>query len=296
LADQKVYPVPPSVQEAVHVSLREPVALVRLGRFPQAVLVFDDRKIGHDHSAAASFAQPEAELDVGHPVKPEPRVESPNRERVGAAKGQAVAFDRVDVWTGARVELLERALPAKSERTGDDDGRVGECIEKRRYRVTFQLNTRIEEDHHLAGRGVDARVDSGGETKRRVERDDAKSFGGPVLEPTRDSRVSGVVDNQSFEIRLAMRENGNQPSLGVRLPAMDDGEQRDAAQGRFRLGARGGFDSDKLASGRAVCDVPSGGTKLLANRVRGLEVPGSPALDALGEKLLSFVPIRSSWL
>src|SRR2546426_3149354 len=66
LADQEVFPVPPSIEEAVHVAFREPFAFVRLGRLPQPVLVLFDGQAGQGDGATAAIAQPEAELDVGH--------------------------------------------------------------------------------------------------------------------------------------------------------------------------------------------------------------------------------------
>src|SRR2546430_14021398 len=42
LGDQQVFPVPPAVEEAVHVAFRQAVALGRGGRIPEAVLVLVD--------------------------------------------------------------------------------------------------------------------------------------------------------------------------------------------------------------------------------------------------------------
>ena len=260
------------------------------------MLVLDEGQTGQGDGSTATRAQPEAELDVGHTVETEPRIEPACRECIGAAKSQAVALDRVDVGTWAGVEFFERALAAQPERPRHGDGRVGEGIEERRYDVPFQFDAGVEEDHVLPGRILDARIDRGSETERWVERDDAKAFRGAVLEPARDSRVTRVVDQDCFEVSLAMREGGKQPALGVRLPAMDDREQGDVARRSFRVSAGRGLDRLQIAAVGAVQDIPSARAQLLANRIRGLEITVSPALDALVEKLLGGLSIRSSWL
>src|SRR5256885_2465995 len=131
-ADQEVFPIAPAIEEAVHVAFREPLAFTRLRRLPQPVLVLDEGQTGQGDGPTAARAQPEAEFDVGHAVETEPRIEPACRERVGAAKSQAVALDRVDVGTRAGAEFLERALAAEAERPRPGAGRVGEGIEERR--------------------------------------------------------------------------------------------------------------------------------------------------------------------
>jgi hypothetical protein len=93
-----------------------------------------------------------------------------------------------------------------------------------------------------------------------------------------------------------MGEHGQQPSLGVGLPAVDDREQRDRAWTRSRLDRGRSLDRLQLAAGRAVDDVPTAFTQLIAQPVGGLEVAGPTKLDALLEDSLCFGPIRSSWL
>src|SRR6266513_2032216 len=65
LADQQVLSVAPAVEEAVHVALRQPLALRGLGRLPQAVLVLDDRQPLQRQRLAPAVPQAEAELHVG---------------------------------------------------------------------------------------------------------------------------------------------------------------------------------------------------------------------------------------
>ena len=77
---------------------------------------------------------------------------------------------------------------------------------------------------------------------------------------------------------------------------MDDREQGDVARRSFRLRAGRSLDRLQLAAVGAVDDIPSARAQLVANRIRGLEITVSPALDALVEKLLGGLPIRSSWL
>src|SRR6266852_7417149 len=82
VADHQVGPIPPSIQEPVQVSARQPVALGRLGRLPQAVPVLHHRQVRNDNGAAPAVAQAEAELDVGDAVEAELRIEAPGRQRV----------------------------------------------------------------------------------------------------------------------------------------------------------------------------------------------------------------------
>jgi len=77
---------------------------------------------------------------------------------------------------------------------------------------------------------------------------------------------------------------------------MDDRQQRDATRLWLWLAARLRLDRLQLAAGWGVDDVPSPASESFANHVRGAEIAGSPALDALVEQLLSFGPIRSFWL
>jgi len=77
---------------------------------------------------------------------------------------------------------------------------------------------------------------------------------------------------------------------------MDDREQRDGSRLSLRSIGRLGFERLQLAAGRAVDHVPSAGTKRFTDRIRGDEVTLQPALDALVEKALSLLFIRSSWL
>jgi len=56
---------------------------------------------------------------------------------------------------------------------------------------------------------------------------------------------------------------------------------------RFVAGRRC-FQRRKLATRRAVEDVPSAGTQPLANRIGRLEVAIAPAFDAFGQELFCF--------
>src|SRR5258706_7012637 len=63
VADHEVRPIPPSIQEPVQVAARQPVALGRLGRLPQAVLMLHHRQARHDHGATPTDAEGKAELE-----------------------------------------------------------------------------------------------------------------------------------------------------------------------------------------------------------------------------------------
>src|SRR5438105_14825846 len=117
LSDQEVFPVPPAVEEAVHVAFRQAVALGRVGRLPEPVLVLDDRQAADGHRPAAAVPESKAELDVGHAVEAEPRVEAADRGGIRLAEGHAVTLDGVDLRAGALVELLERAGAAQAKWT-----------------------------------------------------------------------------------------------------------------------------------------------------------------------------------
>jgi hypothetical protein len=56
------------------------------------------------------------------------------------------------------------------------------------------------------------------------------------------------------------------------------------------------FDGLELAAAGAVDDVPAAGFELFANRIGLGKLALAAKLDAALEKLLSFGPIRSSWL
>src|SRR2546430_13763503 len=109
LAGKEVFPTPPTVEEAIHVAFRKPLAFTWLRRLPQPVLVLDEGQTGQGDGPTAARAQPEAEFDVGHAVETEPRIEPACRERIGAAESQAVALARADVGTRAGVVFFERA-------------------------------------------------------------------------------------------------------------------------------------------------------------------------------------------
>jgi hypothetical protein len=93
-----------------------------------------------------------------------------------------------------------------------------------------------------------------------------------------------------------VREDREQPALGVGAPPVDDREEGDRSGRRSRLVARLGPDGLELAAIGVVDDVPAAVAKLLANRVGGLKIALTTALDALVKKALSLVPIRASWL
>src|SRR5260370_41397065 len=77
LTDQEVGSLAPPIEEAVHVSLRQALSLLGIGRLPQPMLVFLERQVRHHQGTTASIPQPEAELDGGDPIELKPRVESP---------------------------------------------------------------------------------------------------------------------------------------------------------------------------------------------------------------------------
>ena len=155
---------------------------------------------------------------------------------------------------------------------------------QRRDCIALQLHARIEEDHHSARGRLYACIHRGRETQGRVERDHAQAFGGTAGQPACDPRVAGVVDHDRFEIRLAVSEDREQPPLGVREPAVDDGEQGYRAwYGRRRRAGRG-FDRMQLAARGAVHDVPTAGPEPLADGISGFEVPFPPALHTLGDQ------------
>ncbi len=93
-----------------------------------------------------------------------------------------------------------------------------------------------------------------------------------------------------------MREDREQPALGVSPPPVDDREEGDGSGRRSRLVAGLGPAGLELAAVGAVDDVPAAVAKPLANRVGGLKIALTTALDALVKKTLSVVPIRASWL
>src|SRR5216684_3442509 len=108
--DHQVGPIPPSIQEPVQVSARQPVALGRLGRLPQAVLMLHHRQVRYHNGAASAVTQAEAELDVGDAIKAELRIEAAGGQGVGSPERHAVALDRIHVGAGALLELLERVF------------------------------------------------------------------------------------------------------------------------------------------------------------------------------------------
>jgi len=91
-------------------------------------------------------------------------------------------------------------------------------------------------------------------------------------------------------------EDGEQPSLGISSPTVDHRQRGDRARRRFWSGCMRSADGLQLTAGRAVDDVPPGGSKLFADRVSGFEIASLTALNALGEKALGLGSIRSSWL
>jgi hypothetical protein len=72
---------------------------------------------------------------------------------------------------------------------------------------------------------------------------------------------------------------------------VDDGQQGDRA-GLRRGGARRCLERLKLAAGRAVDDIPSAVSQLLANRVRGGEVVLAPAGYPFLEKPFCFLSVQ----
>ena len=146
LADQKVFPIPPPVEEAVHIAFRQPIPLPRLGGLPQSVLMLLEGQPGQRDGPAAAVAQSEAELDVGDAVEPKPRIEPVDRDRISAPEGHAVTLDGVNLRTLGGFELFHGAAGAKAKRAGHHHRGIRECLEQRRDRVAFQLDPGIEED------------------------------------------------------------------------------------------------------------------------------------------------------
>src|SRR5260370_27396491 len=206
-ADQEIRPLAPTVEEAIEVAFRQPVALVGRSRLPESVFVLCQWQAGDGHRSATTIAQTEAELDVGDTVEAELRVEALHRLGVGAAERHAVALDGVDLGARILFELLDGAFAPQPKRAGDDDSWISEGIEQRRDCITGELDTRIEKDDHLARRGLDARIDRRGETDRRIERDQAQPLGLARLQPARHACIAGVVDEQRFEIGLGVGEH-----------------------------------------------------------------------------------------
>src|SRR5216683_611180 len=237
--DHQVGPIPPSIQEPVQVSARQTVALGRLGRLPQAVLMLHHRQVRYDYGAAPVVAKAEAEVDVRDAIEAELRIEAPGRQRVGSPERDAVALDRIHVGARAFLELLERVFGPHAERSGHDHRWRVERGQQRGDRVTLQLDALVEQDADLAGGRIDAGVDCGAETERRVQPDDAKPLRRTAVQPGGDSLIARVVDDKRLEVGLAVGEDREKPALHIGLPAVNDGEQSHPTR-------RGGSDRGRL--------------------------------------------------
>src|SRR6266849_4865562 len=181
--DHQVGPIPPSIQEPVQVSARQPVAFGRLCRLPQAVLMLHQLQVRYYNGATPAVAQAEAELDVGDAIEAELRIEAAGRERVGSPERDAVALDRIHVGARAFLELLEGAFGPQAERSGHGHRWIVERGQQRADRVTLQLDALVEEDADLAGGRIDAGVYGGPETDRRVQPDDAQPLRRAAVQP-----------------------------------------------------------------------------------------------------------------
>src|SRR6266851_4300830 len=271
--DHQVGPIPPPIQEPVQVSARQPVAFGRLRRLPQAVLMLHHRQVRNDYGAAPVVAQAEAEVDVRDAIEAELRIEAAGRQRVGSPERHAVALDRIHVGAGAFLELLERVFGPHAERSGHDHRWIVERGEQRSDGIALQLDALVEQDADLAGGGIDAGVDRGAETERRVRPDDAKPLRSAAVQPGRDSLVARVVDDKRLEVSLAVREDREKPALSVGLPAVHDADQGHPTRRGGNDGGRLGAERTQLAAGRPVEQLPPGVVEPRSNRVGGLEVP-----------------------
>jgi hypothetical protein len=241
------------------------------------------RQARNGNRTTPTVAKSKAEVDVGDAVEAELRIHSADRQRVRAAKGHAVALDSVDLRSGVFGELFDGPIcGAETERAGDHDIRVAERRDQRPDGVAGQLHALVEEDADVSGGRLDSGVDGGGESGRRIQTQDPQPLGRPLVQPSGDARVARVVDDQGFEVGLAVGEDRQQPPFGVRLPAMDDREQRDRSR-RRGLGAWPlRFEGADLAAAGPVENLPAAFRELLPDSVCGLEVTRLPALGALG--------------
>jgi hypothetical protein len=82
-------------------------------------------------------------------------------------------------------------------------------------------------------------------------------------------------------------EDGEQPPLDVGYPPVRDGQEADRTGSCGAGGPDRGFQCLEVAARGAVEDIPPARAEPLANFVGGLEVMLAPALDALGQQLLS---------
>src|SRR5258708_18972761 len=156
LTDQEVGSLAPPIEEAVHVSLRQALSLLGIGRLPQPMLVFLERQVPPHQGTTASIPPPDAEPRVGDPIELKPRVESLEGLGIGAAKGHAVALDGVHLRPRARGELFRSALAAQAVRPGHHDRRISQRLDEGRHGVAGQVHARVEEDHNLTRGGFDA--------------------------------------------------------------------------------------------------------------------------------------------
>jgi hypothetical protein len=101
------------------------------------------------------------------------------------------------------------------------------------------------------------------------------------VQPPRHPDVARVVNDDGLEVRLAVSEDGEQPPLDVRDPAVRDCDERDGARRHWLVAWRRSFHRLQLAARGAVENVPAAGAKLLADAVGRLKIVLAPALDAL---------------
>src|SRR5579864_1691466 len=188
-ADQEVLAPAPAVEEPVEVAFRQPLALLRLGPLPLAVLVLDDRQVSDHQRPASAVAQAKAELDVGDPVEAELGIEPSDRESLGAPECHAVALDGVDLGSCAFLELFDRPLAAHAVWPGDRHRLISQGCHQQGDGVAFQLDSRVEQHDDLTRRGLDARVHRCGKAEGGKKRDESEPLGGAALQPRGDSNV-----------------------------------------------------------------------------------------------------------
>ena len=175
-ADEQVAAPPEAVDDPVEIALALAVALVVGDARVAAVRVADDRQPGKADGTARRaplpfVAQHKAPPDVEVPIEPEPLVERPTLDEVGAAEGLEIALDGVDV---ARRRVLELAQVRRDDPppAGDRDRDVIEGTDQRRHDVAGRFDARVEQDDDGTGRPAHADVRRGGMAEALARPDD----------------------------------------------------------------------------------------------------------------------------
>jgi hypothetical protein len=108
------------------------------------------------------------------------------------------------------------------------------------------------------------------------------------VQPAGHAGIAGVVDDDGFEVRLAMGEDGQQPSLEVGDPAVRNGYERDGPRRHRLVCRRRRLQRLELAPGWAVEYVPAAGAQLFADGIGSFKVALAAALDAFSQQLFCF--------